>query len=64
MIPCKERVNHICPRTINFYHLNLQFIYKSDNLGAFSFLDVLVIRPNNNEFETTVKRKDTNTDIY
>ena len=38
--------------------------YELENVGKISFLDVSVIRQSNNKFETTVYRKNTNTDIY
>ena len=49
---------------LNSYHPNLQFTYELENAGKLSFLDILVIRQKNNRFETTVYRKNTNTDIY
>ena len=43
--------------------MNIQFTYEAESNNMVPFLDVLVIRKNNDN-ETTVCRKPTNNDIY
>ena len=52
--------------TLNSFHPNIQFTYELEENGKIPFLDVLTTRSNKNKntIETTVYRKETNTDIY
>ena len=52
------------PEQLNPYHPNLQFTYELQNVGILSSLDILVITQSNDNFETTVYRKNANRGIY
>ena len=52
-----ESVNEILLK-LNSFHMNIQFTYEVETNNMLSFLDVLVIRKNNN-IETTVYSKPT-----
>ena len=58
-----DKIDHVI-NTLNSFHPNIQFTYELEENGRIPFLDVLIIRSNNNTIETTVYRKETNTDIY
>ena len=57
-----DTVNEILLK-LNSFHMNKQFAYEAESNNMLPFLDVLVIRKNN-DIETTVYRKLTNNDIY
>ena len=57
-----DTVNEILLK-LNSFHMNKQFTYETESNNMLPFLDVLVIRKNN-DIETTVYRKLTNNDIY
>ena len=48
----------------NSYHPNIQFTHEVEENQKITFLDVLIIRTRDNKLETTVFRKETNTDLY
>ena len=48
---------------LNDFHQNIQFTYELEKNNKLAFLDVLLIR-NKDTIETTVSRKQTNSDIY
>ena len=49
---------------LNSFHENIQFTYEMESDNKISFLDILLIRKNDSEIETTVYRKPTDNDIY
>ena len=49
---------------LNSYHPNIQFTHEIEENQKITFLDVLIIRTRDNKLETTVFRKETNTDLY
>ena len=49
---------------LNGFHENIKFTYEKEEHQKIAFLDVLVSRKDNQELETKVYRKATNTDIY
>ena len=57
-----DSVNEILSK-LNSFNMNIQIAYKVETSNMLPFLDVLVIR-NNNNIETTVYRKPTNDDIF
>ena len=57
-----DSVNEILLK-LNSFHMNIQFTYETESNNMLPFLDVLVIRKNN-DIETTVYRKPTNKAIY
>ena len=58
-----EKIDYIIKK-LNTYHQQIQFTYELENYQRISFLDVSIRRLTNGKIETTVFRKDTNTDIY
>ena len=50
-------------KMLNGFHRNIQFTYEVETDLKTSFLDVLVIRDSNNNVNTTVYQKSTNSDI-
>ena len=57
-----DSVNEILSK-LNSFNMNIQIAYKVETSNMLPFLDVLVIR-NNNNIETNVYRKPTNDDIF
>ena len=57
-----DSVNEILLK-LNSFHMKIQIAYKVETNNMLPFLDVLVIR-NNNNIETTVYRKPTNDDSF
>ena len=57
-----DSVNEILLK-LNSLHINIQFSYEAESNNMLPFLDILVIRKNNN-IKTTFYRKSTNNDIY
>ena len=57
-----DSVNEILLK-LNSFHMKIQIAYKVETSNMLPFLDVLVIR-NNNNIETTVYRKPTNDDSF
>ena len=51
-------------RKLNEFHPNIKFTHELENDGVIPFLDVKIKRNENEEIETSVHRKETNTDIY
>ena len=51
-------------RKLNEFHPNIKFTHELENDGVIPFLDVKIKRNENEEIETSVYRKETNTDIY
>jgi hypothetical protein len=50
---------------LNAFHQKIQFTYEMEENGKLPFLDVLITRqPTDRKIETSVYRKQTNTDIY
>ena len=49
---------------LNSFHKNINFTYERENENMIPFLDVSVQRFEDGKIETSVYRKDTNTDIY
>ena len=49
---------------LNGFHKNIKFTHESEHNDALPFLDVLIRRSQNGELETSIYRKETNTDIY
>ena len=49
---------------LNGFHPNIKFKYEFEKDRKIPFLDVLIIRTEENQIETTVYRKPTNTNIY
>ena len=49
---------------LNSHHPNIQFIHGIEENQKITFLDVLITRTGHNKLETTVFRKETNTDLY
>ena len=49
---------------MNSYHPNIQFTNEIEENQKITFLDVLITRTKDNKLETTVFRKETNTDLY
>ena len=49
---------------MNSYHPNIQLTHEIEENQKITFLDVLIIRTRDNKLETTVFRKETNTDFY
>ena len=49
---------------MNSYHPNIQLTHEIEENQKITFLDVLIIRTRDNKLETTVFRKETNTDLY
>ena len=48
----------------NTYHQQIQFTYELEKYQSVSFLDVSIRRLTHGKLETTVFRKERNTDIY
>ena len=57
-----DSVNEILLK-LNSFHMKIQIAYKVETNNMLPFLDILVIRDNNN-IETTVYRKPTNDDSF
>ena len=57
-----DSVNEILLK-LNSFHMKIQIAYKVETNNMLPFLDVLVIR-NNNNIDTTVYRKPTNDDSF
>ena len=57
-----EKIDYVMKK-LNNYH-QIQFTYELEKYQRISFLDVLIRRLTNGKLETTVFRKETNTDIY
>ena len=51
-------------KKLNSYHRNIQLTHEIEENQKITFLDVLIIRTRDNKLETTVFRKETNTDFY
>ena len=51
-------------KKLNTYHQQIQFTYELEKYQRISFLDISIRRLFNGKLETTVFRKETNTDIY
>ena len=49
---------------LNSYHPNIQLTHKIEENQKITFLDVLITRTRDNKLETTMFRKETNTDLY
>ena len=49
---------------LNSYHPNIQFTYEIEENQKITFLNVLITGARDNKLETTVFRKETNTDLY
>ena len=49
---------------MNSYHPNIQFTLEIEENQKITFLDVLITCTRDNKLETTVSRKETNTDLY
>ena len=49
---------------LNSHHYNIQFTHKIEENQKITFLEVLTARTRDNKLETTVFRKETNTDLY
>ena len=49
---------------LNAFHRNIKFTHELEEENSLPFLDVLVKRNDNDDIETSVYRKKTNTDIY
>ena len=58
-----KNIDNIMAR-LNDFHENIKFKYEFEKDGKIPFLDVLVIRTEGNQIETTVYRKTTHTNIY
>ena len=54
----------IIQKELNRYHNNIKFTYELEDNDKIAFLDVLIRKTGKNEIETSVYRKETNTDIY
>ena len=48
---------------LNSHHPNIQFAHEIEENQSITFLDVLITGTGNNKLETTVFRKETNTDL-
>ena len=57
-----EKIGFILKES-NFYHPNIKFTYELEENNKITFLDVLINRISFNEIETSVYRKESNTDI-
>ena len=51
-------------KKLNTYHEQIQFTYELEKYQRISFIDVSIRRLTNGKLETTVFRKETNTDVY
>ena len=51
-------------KKLNTYHQQIQFTYNLEKDQRISFLDVSIRRLTTGKLETTVFRKETNTDVY
>ena len=49
---------------LNSFHANIKFTHELEEKGSIPFLDVKISRTEDDEIETSVYRKETNTDIY
>ena len=58
-----QNVN-LVENALNNFHDSIKFTHELEQSGKIAFLDVLIKRTENNEIETSVYRKPTNTDIY
>ena len=58
-----ENIDYVIKK-LNTYHQQIQFTYELEKYQRISFLDVSIRRLANGKLETTVFRKETNTDIY
>ena len=58
-----EKIDYIMKK-LNTYHQQIQFTYELEKYQRILFLDVLIRRLTNRKLETTVFRKETNTNIY
>ena len=58
-----EKIDFIL-KELNSYHPNIKFTYELEENNKITFLDVLINRISFNEIETSVYRKESNTDIY
>jgi len=51
-------------KRINKWHPNIKFTIEDEHDEKLAFLDVLLIRNNNNNYDTMIYRKPTNTNLY
>ena len=51
-------------RELDGFHPNIKFTYELEDEGMIPFLDVKITKANDDRIETSVYRKETNTDIY
>ena len=58
-----DKIDYVMKK-LNTYHQQIQFTYKLEKYQRISLLDVSIRRLTNGKFETTVFRKETNTDAY
>ena len=58
-----EKIGFIL-KELNSYHPNIKFTYELEENNKITFLNVLINRINFSEIETSVYRKESNTDIY
>ena len=61
MLP--DKIGYIVNQ-LNTFNENIQLTYEMEEESKLAFLDVMVIGNTNNDINTTVYRKPTNTDIY
>ena len=58
----EDAIKHVFQKLNNF-HANINFMYELESDGSIPFLDVLIMKKHD-KLETTVYRKNTNTDLY
>ena len=58
-----EYLNDVIEK-LNSFDENIQFTFELEKNKCLSFLDVLIERKENGELETTIYKKETNTDLY
>ena len=51
-------------RELDAFHPNIKFTHELEDEGSIPFLDVRITKTNDHQIETSVYRKETNTDIY
>ena len=51
-------------RELNGFHANIKFTHELEDEGTIPFLDVRITKVEDDQIETSVYRKETNTDIY
>ena len=51
-------------RELNSFHANIKFTHELEDEGTIPFLDVRITKVEDDQIETSVYRKETNTDIY